>query len=72
VVLLIVGVVVVLLIIALPFAKRRDARKGHVARSLGDVSETMRAQRRQLREARRVRYRSPPDQPHRRAGRKGR
>jgi hypothetical protein len=50
--LIIVAVVIVLMLIALPFAKRRDIRKGHSPRSMGDIRSTIRAQRMELRSRR--------------------
>jgi hypothetical protein len=43
VVLVILGVVVVLLLIALPFAKRREQRKGRRPSNMGDVRSAIRA-----------------------------
>ena len=42
-VLVILGVVVVLLVIALPLAKRREQRKGRQSSSMGDIRSAIRA-----------------------------
>jgi hypothetical protein len=43
VVLIILGAVVVLLLLALPLAKRREQRKGHRPSSVGDMRSAIRA-----------------------------
>ncbi|MDT4989616.1 MAG: hypothetical protein QOI74_3710 [Micromonosporaceae bacterium] len=40
---MVVGVIVVLLIIALPFAKRREQRRRRTPRSTGDIGSAIRA-----------------------------
>lgn len=66
-VLLIAGAVLVVLLILLRVADRRDARRGHVPRRMGDIRTATRAQRMDLRASRTARYlpRVLPEDPKR-------